>query len=186
MAHRRRGARRQRSAAEIAEILEEFRRNGLSQRRFVASKEFCLSTLRNWLRKAKSPSAPDRRGQARARREERWREVLAAQRASGLSHVEFSRANSIALSSYYHWKREIEVSDGKCPEARTRTAGGKEDTTPSLVPVTISKPGANPARVDSHVFEVVLSRRRVVRVRQGFDGETLKRLVAVLEEEETC
>ena len=35
-------------------------------------------------------------------------------------------------------------------------------------------------------FEVVLERGRVVRVLRGFDTETLRQLLAVLEEERPC
>ncbi len=120
------------------------------------------------------------RTKASGEREQHWRRIIAKQGRSGLTHTEFCRRESISAHSYFWWKRELGIRAKKGRKAVPRGARQRADEkTPSLVAVTIRQ-AANPAPSDC--FEVVLSTGRLVRVRSGFDAESLKRLVAILEE----
>lgn len=121
------------------------------------------------------------RAAAAKKREAHWRRIMAKQRRSGLTHTEFCGRESISVHSYFWWKRELGVRAKKRGRSvpQVRQQGEKKPAT-SLVPVTI-KQAAIPAASDW--FEVLLSSGRVLRVRSGFDAESLKRLVAILEED---
>lgn len=122
--------------------------------------------------------AKTRRSQSEAERarEAHWRKILGEQTTSGLSHSAFCRKKKISANAYFWWKREILVRDKR----RRRSSRKDSDDKPKLVPVRIRAPEFVGYRSES--FEVVLSSDRVVRVPAGFDPESLKRLLAVLED----
>ncbi len=127
---------------------------------------------------AKRPTKTSRRRFEAARaREERWRVILSEQKTSGLGHTAFCREKKISAHAYFWWKREIRVRDGGRRRPRRKKPGKK----PHLVPVLISDSGFVEGG-GSENFEVVLSGHRVVRVPAGFDAESLRRLLAVLED----
>jgi hypothetical protein len=43
---------------------------------------------------------------------EQWRELLAAQRASGLSAAAFCREHNLPAKSFYYWQRKLVSSSG--------------------------------------------------------------------------
>ena len=63
---------------------------------------------------------------------------------------------------------------------RVDRAASAGDDAPVFVPLRVIDVATQAA------FEVVLERGRVVRVLRGFDTETLRQLLAVLEEERPC
>lgn len=123
-----------------------------------------------------------KRSAAAVEREAHWRGVLKEQRESGLNHSEFCRRRSIRPHSYFWWKREIAARDERRRKrkGKPRQRGRRKNESPSLVRVTVSTPEA---AIGFGGFEVVLSNGRIVRVPASFDGESLKRLLAVVEEE---
>ena len=130
---------------------------------------------------ARRRATGQRRTKASREREENWRRIIAKQGRSGLTHTEFCRRESISANSYFWWKRDLGIRTKKKrsePRGRVRQQRGGEATT-SLVPVTIRQAASSAA---SDWFEVLLSSGCVVRLRSGFDSESLKRLVAILEE----
>lgn len=117
--------------------------------------------------------APD----ARARREAHWREVLARWKTSDLSKVDFARRENISKSVLSWWGAEIRRRD----RTRQRATARAPEPTPkpmpkraAFIPVRVIEPAA-PA------IEFVAG-GRTIRVRPGFDPETLRRLVAALED----
>jgi len=99
-----------------------------------------------------------------AEREQRWRELLAAQARSGLSIRAFCASRRLSEPSFYAWRREL---------AR-RDRGRVKAVVPTFVPVQVL-PGA--------AIEVVLPAGVVVRVPTGADGDLAVRLVAALRAE---
>jgi hypothetical protein len=128
------------------------------------------------------------RGKRDCDRERFWRRTLQQWRRSGLSVRAFCAEHGLAEPSFYAWRRIIaqrdqegsRVPDGRgarCPEPASDAAA---DDAPVFVPLRVIDVAAQV------VFEVVLERGRVVRVLRGFDTETLRQLLAVLEEERPC
>ena len=115
------------------------------------------------------------RSEAKRLREERWRRILSEQERSGLGHTAFCRRKKISQHAYFWWKRELRLRDQK---RRRRVAKISVDR-PSLVPVRVSTASVIATQT---AFEVVLPGQRLVRVPVEFDAESLKRLLAVLED----
>jgi hypothetical protein len=130
---------------------------------------------------ANKPYPPNgsRTPEAKARREAHWREVLERWRRSGLPKTEFSRRERISPDVLAWWQAQIHKRDQarwrRAPGARPRPGGAPEQ--PAFVPVRLLQPPPPPS---SAALEVLAS-GRVVRVRPGFDAETLGRLLATLE-----
>jgi hypothetical protein len=135
------------------------------------------------------PPNGSRTPEAKARREEHWRGVLERWRASGLPKTDFSRRERISPDVLAWWQAEIHKRDvakrrqssaSTAARVRWRTAPrpGGASQPPAFVPVRVvesTPPSAPPAPLE------VLVAGRVVRVRAGFDAETLGRLLAALE-----
>jgi transposase-like protein len=96
--------------------------------------------------------------------EQRWREIVERQRASGSTVAAFCRDNRVATSSFFAWKRKLL---GGAPAAFVEAA-------------VVGTPPASPASRAS--IEVLLRNGRRVRVgRRGFDRGLLAEVVAALE-----
>lgn len=123
------------------------------------------------------PPNGSRTPEAKARREAHWREVLGRWRQSGLPKTEFSRRERISPDVLAWWQAEIHKRDQvrRCRADRPRPSGAPAQ--PAFVPVRVIQPPPPPS---SGALEV-LAGGRVVRVRPGFDAETLGRLLATLE-----
>ena len=96
---------------------------------------------------------------ARSAAEQRWREIVERQRASGSTAAAFCRDNHIATSSFFAWKRKL----GGPPAAFVEAA-------------VVGTPPAPRASI-----EVLLRNGRRVRVGRGFDRGLLAEVVAALE-----
>ena len=110
----------------------------------------------------------------RDRREAHWRQVLAAAVRSDLTQTDFCRSRGIEPANFFWWKGEIARRDAKkgdaIPPPRTPPV--------ALVPVRLTeRPTGGPTPI-----EVVLRGGRVLRVTSGFDADTLRRVVSILEE----
>jgi hypothetical protein len=108
-------------------------------------------------------------------KEEYWRRLLRQWRQSGLTPREFCVEERITEPSFYAWRREIARRDQQAAKRRKRQS--PSNTTPAFIKLAI----------DDDVpmlpmIEVVLSERRLLRVRPGFDVDLLRQLVHVLEE----
>ena len=120
-------------------------------------------------------------------REQFWRRILRVWRRSGLGVRDFCAEHGITEASFYAWRRIVAERDQESARVRAkeerdsghRSLSGSDDS-PVFVPLRVIDVSTQVA------FEVVLERGRVVRVLRGFDADTLRQLLAVLEEEQPC
>jgi hypothetical protein len=110
-------------------------------------------------------STPSRRS---SDKERFWRRMLRRFRSSGLSVREFCEQQGLAVPSFYGWRR---------------TLAARDDAAVRFVPVQVT-PGPQPLTADAAAgaLELVLGAGRRLRIGPGFDGPTLTRLLALLEE----
>ena len=109
-----------------------------------------------------------------------WRRMVRQWRRSGLSVRAFCEEHGLAEPTFYAWRRTLAQRD-----AAARPPG------PAFLPVqVIPEPRTAPATpavpAAATALEVVLGSGRRLRVPVGFDGPTLQRLVALLEEGARC
>jgi len=125
------------------------------------------------------PPNGSRTTESKARREAHWREVLERWRRSGLPKTEFSRRERISPDVLAWWQAELRKRDQarprRAPAARPRLGGAPGHS--AFMPVRVIQPPPPPS---SAALEILAS-GVVVRVRPGFDAETLGRLLATLE-----
>lgn len=101
-----------------------------------------------------------------------WREKIRQWRRSGLTVREFCAQHDVSEPSFYAWKRNLAQCDAPSP---------------TFVPVRVvaDEAIANGNTVESSTgLELVLRTGRRLRIGPGFDGPTLQRLLALLEEEQ--
>jgi transposase len=103
-----------------------------------------------------------------------WRRTLHQWQRSGLSVRAFCAEHDLAEPSFYSWRRIIAQRDQE-------VARVPADDAPVFVPLRVIDTSSTQV-----AFEVVLERGRVVRVQRGFDADTLRQLLAVLEEDRPC
>ena len=130
--------------------------------------------------KDKYPRTGVRTPKAKARREAHWRRLLQRWKQSRLPKKEFAQREGISPDVLYWWDREIQRRD---QDGRRATAKHPKQASPAtrrnaFIPVRVVEP-TSPVAVSP--LEIVAG-GRVVRVRAGFDPETLRRVVAVLED----
>lgn len=94
------------------------------------------------------------------RREQLWREIIAAWEKSGRSVREFCNQRRLSEPSFYAWRRTL--------QERQRPGGSPA---PTLVPVRV---------VSNATFEVILPTGLVVRVPFGADVDAVAQFVAAL------
>jgi transposase-like protein len=120
-----------------------------------------------------------RAGERDRGKERFWRHTLRQWRRSGLSVRAFCAEYDLSEPLFYAWRRVIAERD----QARVASRGARREArnaAPTFVPLRVIDAPA-PASL-----EVVLERGQVVRVQRGFDTDTLRQLLAVLEEERPC
>jgi transposase-like protein len=103
----------------------------------------------------------------RSEKERIWRDVIRRCERSKRTVRAFCGEHGLSEQSFYWWKRTIAERD-------------QREDTPAFVPVRVAPAAAEPA------LEVVAALGRVIRVPSGFDADTLRRLLAVLEEGPSC
>lgn len=101
-------------------------------------------------------------------KEGQWRRLLAQHDRSGLSVRAFCELHGLSEASLYAWRRTLEERDS----AKVH-----------FVAVHLA-PEPKPITTDGSAgaVELVLATGRRLRIGPGFDGPTLKRLLALLEE----
>lgn len=104
-------------------------------------------------------------------REHFWRQTLLQWRRSKLNVRDFCSEKGLSEPSFYSWRRELARRDQEAATAKARRA---------FVPVAIQAEDASSSQPAASAIEVVVGQRQV-RVRPGFDGPTLARVLAVLE-----
>jgi hypothetical protein len=116
-----------------------------------------------------------------------WRRMMRRWRRSGLSVRAFGAGHGLSEPSFYAWRRIVAERDQESARVRAeperdriRRVAPANDDTPVFVPLRVIDASAQVA------IEVVLERGLAVRVLRGFDADTLRQLLAVLEEERPC
>jgi hypothetical protein len=107
--------------------------------------------------------------QQRSSKERFWRRLVRQWRRSGLSIRAFCVERQLSEPSFYAWRRTIAQRDAEAAH---------------LVPVLVVPDEKPVASCDAfgNGLELLLGARRVLRIRPGFDGPTLRQLLALLEE----
>lgn len=103
----------------------------------------------------------------------RWHALLDDFRGSGLTHAAFCRLRGVSLHAFrkrLYPPRAAAVTSP--PGAATPPAA------PAFLPVTVLAEAVDPA---PRPLELILPRGRRVAVPPGFDADTLRRLLSVLE-----
>ena len=102
-------------------------------------------------------------------KEQFWRGKVRQFRSSGLSVRAFCEEQGLSQPSFYAWRRTLAARD----EAAVR-----------FVPVQVTTPQPQVLTLDDSAgaVELVLGGGRRLRIGPGFDGPTLTRLLALLEE----
>jgi hypothetical protein len=113
---------------------------------------------------APSMAAP---GGRRRHSEQYWRSQVEAWRSSGLTQSEYCRRGAVHWYGFRYWKSKLDV------EAARELRG---DETKLVAVKVASAGGCGGAEV-----RIRLNGGRLVEVSPGFDIETLRRVVAVLE-----
>ena len=118
---------------------------------------------------------------ARVRRQAaEWVELIDQWQASGLSLPAFCEQNGLNAGTMSGWvyKRTHKAT---LEQARREASGEDRDTAAAFVPVRVIEVGPEPPSPDRSGVEIVIGPGRRVVIGPGFDSETLRRVVAVLE-----
>jgi hypothetical protein len=122
-----------------------------------------------------------------------WEEVMRRWRESGQSVREFCRNEGVRESAFYFWRRELarrsqstDAVRGSCPPASPLTtasrspkrASSQHRSIPSFLAVHVVEDATAKA---TNGIEILLAHGRTLRVRSGFDRQTLIDVLAVLE-----
>jgi transposase-like protein len=124
-----------------------------------------------------------RRGCREQGRESFWRGKIGEQAGSGLTVSEFCRREGFSPNSFYRWRRVLLEGDGGLDSNAGESKPTGSDPGVPFVPVSVRASAEFPSRpVPSEAFpvEAVLSSGLVLRVRPGFDSDTLVRLLGLL------
>jgi hypothetical protein len=128
------------------------------------------------------------KGQRDLSKERLWRELVQRWRRSGQTVRDFCAAHGLSEANFYAWRRTIDQRDRQADRLRERTAqrqhhgsrrgsASQAEHSPTFVQVKLGAVEAT-----SPGIEVVVGPGRIVRVPAGFDADTLRQLLAVLEE----
>ena len=127
-----------------------------------------------------------------------WEAVVRRWRESGQSVRAFCRVEGLRESAFYFWRRKLTrrgqrtrgrgaaAANGSQPQARSAMPAlrsPRHGATPSFLPVHVVGPTSEcPDMAEAtRGVEIVLAQGRTVRVRAGFDRQTLADVLAVLE-----
>lgn len=115
-------------------------------------------------------------------RDEYWAGLITEWRGSGLTQKEFCRRRGIAERALNNWlyKSPYRERIARVLAAKAQTNGHEKAL--SFVPVSvIATMSPNEPRAAPAAIEIVLEGGPRIAVRPGFDGDTLRRVVATLQ-----
>jgi transposase len=125
-------------------------------------------------------------GKQETRRSAFWRAHIGGWRKSGESIRGYCRTHGLSESGFHAWKRELSRREEAEPDSRR--GSGNRTAPPSEgrilfaeVPSVANGHADGSVRTEGALLEVAVCRGRAVRVWPGFDGETLSRVLRVLE-----
>ena len=111
-----------------------------------------------------------------------WRDVFLRWQRSGQTIRAFCDNRGLSEGSFHAWRRTIAERDRQA--ASLPIVDRAADHLPAFVPVRVT--GTPTASSSILALELVLGQGRVIRVPPGFDADTLRTLLAVLEEGPSC
>jgi hypothetical protein len=147
----------------------------------------------------RSPNMKKRMQRCDPQKQTYWEEVVQRWKESGQSVRAYCRAEGLRESAFFFWRRELErrsPRSGAMSQARPKaslvtqaTRSAKRQSSPptrfagapgtaSFLPVRVVEETVAEA---TRGVEIVLAHGRTVRVRSGFDRQTLMDVLAVLE-----
>jgi transposase len=107
----------------------------------------------------------------------RWKALLSDFRRSGLTQAEFCRRRNISLASFrYHFYKPRPANHASVVDRSPASSDNH------FLPVSILADPTPIATSSQPHLELVLSNGRRISVTPGFDPQTLRRLIAVVEE----
>jgi hypothetical protein len=109
------------------------------------------------------------------RKQQRWLDLMQRWQRSQLSVRVFCERHVLTQASFYLWRRVLRER-GLLPQHPPMQHQRPADS-PAFVKLTVAAQAA-----DAATLEVVLNDYRLLRVRPGFDPDTLRQLVRLLEE----
>lgn len=123
-------------------------------------------------------------------REQHWRKVIDRWQASGQTVRAFCTEHRLSEPSFYSWRRTLTLRDQRPPTDVAVPPSATQDepaALPAFVPVrVVPSPVDAPPPSAGVGLELAIGSHRVVRVPPGFDVETLRRLLTLLEESPSC
>ena len=114
-------------------------------------------------------------------KEAHWRKMLCQQQSSDLTVGQFCREHGLKEASFFSWKREIVLRDGK---AAGVTKNGRSTTASQAPQQQVSTSPFIPLRLNSEgmaIIELVHPRGHVLRIPACFDGDCLHKLLQLLD-----
>ncbi|MFL5342755.1 MAG: IS66 family insertion sequence element accessory protein TnpA [Gemmataceae bacterium] len=103
------------------------------------------------------------------RKEQHWRRLIERWQRSGFSAGAFCRRHRLALSSFYAWRRTLQLRDRQSHESQA-----PEPVT--FLPVHVQHDDAEP----QPPLDLVLADGRCLRIPHGFDPAHLRRVLLAL------
>ena len=116
-------------------------------------------------------------------RDEHWADVVTRWRTSGLSQKEFCQRRGISDRALNNWLHKPPYRERVERILAARSQGDRLAEAPQFLPVAaLGSTAANHSPAVSATIEVVLPGGPRIAVTPGFDAETLRRVVAALED----
>lgn len=115
---------------------------------------------------------------------QKWRELSQEWERSGLPQTEFCRQRGLAVHTLRWWRWRLRLGGARKLARRLKAAVGVPSSSspmPSFVPVQVIAEARQPRRRELPTMDIVLRRRRRVRIDADFDARMLARVVRVLE-----
>jgi lambda repressor-like predicted transcriptional regulator len=115
-------------------------------------------------------------------RDEHWADLVTQWRESGLSQKEFCRRRGISDRALNNWLYKSPYRERLARILAARSQDKLDAEAPRFLPVTVldATPDTN-SRASCATIEIVLPGGPRIAVTPGFDAETPRRVVAVLE-----
>jgi transposase-like protein len=122
-----------------------------------------------------------RRPTSRSRGREAWKQVVDDLGRSGLSVARYAREHGLSARTLTWWRWALRARHADRSRAARRKSARAPRGEPRLSFVPVSVVADPTTSAHGGALRVVLAHGRRIDVRAGFDGETLARLVRVLE-----
>jgi hypothetical protein len=103
-----------------------------------------------------------------------WDAILRDFRSSGLTHVAFCQLHRIPLHTF---RRRLY----QAPSSLALSGPNEPPAAPAFLPVTVLPDPPRPELTTQRALELILPDGRRIAVAPGFDADTLRRLLCVLE-----